>query len=48
MILRFDPAALAELEQAAEWYEVQRHELGREFVAEVLAGLGKIGERPRA
>lgn len=48
MILHFDPAAFAELEQAAEGYEAQRSELRRQFVAEVRAGLGQILEHPRA
>jgi plasmid stabilization system protein ParE len=48
MILDFDPAALAELEQAAEWYDAQGSKLRREFLAEVLAGLDRIIERPRA
>jgi plasmid stabilization system protein ParE len=48
VILDFDPAALAELEQAAEWYDAQRHELRREFLAEVLAGLDRIRELPKA
>jgi plasmid stabilization system protein ParE len=48
MNLDFDPAALAELQQAAEWYEAHKSELRRAFLSEVLASLDRIIEHPRA
>ena len=48
MILDFHPAAVVELEQAADWYQAYRSELMREFVDEVHSAFQKILEHPRA
>lgn len=48
MNVRFDPAATAELEEAAQWYEAQRVALRQEFLAEFQIGIQQITERPRA
>ena len=43
---RFHPAAEAELEEAAEWYDEYREGLGREFIADVRGRLETILEAP--
>jgi mRNA-degrading endonuclease RelE of RelBE toxin-antitoxin system len=42
----FHPAAQAELDSAAEWYEAQRSGLGFEFLEAVREGLKQVGENP--
>ena len=48
MTVRFLPEAETELDDAIAYYEVQLAGLGREFAAEVQAGLARIEEFPRA
>ena len=40
-------AAQAEFDEAADWYEQQQTNLGREFVAKVQATFDRIQQRPR-
>lgn len=44
----FRPAAAADVEDAYEWYESQRPDLGEEFLAEVSAAVELIVEAPQA
>jgi toxin ParE1/3/4 len=44
--LEFHPDALAELEQAKQWYDRQRHELGESFFQEIGAAITRIRETP--
>ncbi|MBK9266430.1 MAG: type II toxin-antitoxin system RelE/ParE family toxin [Polyangiaceae bacterium] len=44
--LSFDREALAELTDAAEWYDRQRKGLGAQFLHEVDAALTHVRERP--
>lgn len=46
--VRYHPAALEELAEAAVWYEERRVGLGEEFRATVRAALQAIGENPQA
>ncbi|WP_367871148.1 type II toxin-antitoxin system RelE/ParE family toxin [Luteolibacter sp. Populi] len=46
MTFPFHPAALAEYEEAALWYEEQRYLLGMEFAAAVEAAIASILEEP--
>jgi plasmid stabilization system protein ParE len=48
MKVRILPAAEAEIEEAAEWYEAARRGLAAEFVREVDAGLQRVAESPNA
>jgi toxin ParE2 len=48
MRVRILPAAQAEIEEAAEWYEVARRGLAAEFLREVDAGLQRVTESPNA
>lgn len=43
---RFHPAAEAELEEAAEWYEASKEGLGRAFIADVRRRIETIVEAP--
>lgn len=45
--VEFRPAAAADLEEAAEWYETKRKGLGDEFLDAVRATLDSIAENPR-
>jgi len=44
---RFHPAAEAELQEAAEWYEAQREGLGLDFLASVSHRISLILENPQ-
>jgi toxin ParE1/3/4 len=44
---RFHPAAEAELQEAADWYEAQREGLGLEFLASVRQRISVILENPQ-
>lgn len=44
--LSFASEALTELTEAADWYEVRREGLGRDFLREVKAKLGHVRDRP--
>jgi toxin ParE1/3/4 len=46
MTFSIDPAALAELFDAIQYYESQRKDLGLEFQAEVLHLFKEVGEHP--
>ena len=48
--MRFElhPEARAELRSAALWYDERRPGLGDEFIAEVSASLGRIGDSPES
>lgn len=43
-----DPAAAAELDEAAEWYENQQAGLGRDLVVEVGAAIRALASSPGA
>lgn len=45
--IRLDPAAAAELDDAADWYQQQRTGLGREFVVAARAAMRGAARRPR-
>ena len=47
MRLELHPDARAELRSAALWYDERRPGLGDEFISEVSAALGRIGDAPR-
>lgn len=40
------PAAIADLDDAAAWYEVKRNGLGRDFVADVIVALSSLAMSP--
>jgi len=42
----FRPEAESDIEEAATWYEVQRKDLGGEFLDEVQSGCKTISENP--
>ena len=42
----FRPAARAEVLEARDWYELQRHGLGREFATAIDVALDRIGMHP--
>ena len=46
MRLELHPEARAELRSAALWYDERRPGLGDEFISEVSAALGRIGDAP--
>lgn len=46
MTIRLRPEAEADVSEAAHWYELQRSDLGSEFLDEVLRTLSSISERP--
>jgi toxin ParE1/3/4 len=46
--LELHPEARAELRSAALWYDERRPGLGDEFIAEVSAALGRIGNAPES
>jgi len=46
--VRLAPQALAELEDAAVWYESREHGVGRQFVREVERLLPRLRARPRS
>lgn len=48
MKLTYDRSALSEIEDAAAWYEEERHELAREFVAELNSSIKRLLEYPKA
>jgi hypothetical protein len=48
MIVTFDPAAAAELEDAAAWYQNKRSILRQEFLLEFADALNNILEHPQA
>lgn len=48
MRLELHPEARAELRSAALWYDERRSGLGDEFLAEVSAALGRIGDVPES
>ena len=48
MRVRILPAARAEIEEAAEWYEAARGGLATEFLHEVDAGLSRVVDFPNA
>ncbi len=41
------PAALAEIDEAYEWYASEQAELGNEFLISVQAALEQIGSNPK-
>jgi plasmid stabilization system protein ParE len=45
--IEFRPAAAADLEEAADWYEAKRSGLGLEFLDAVRATLATISENPK-
>ena len=45
--IEFRPAAAADLEEAADWYEAKRSGLGLEFLDAVRATLARISENPK-
>jgi plasmid stabilization system protein ParE len=45
--VEFRPAAAADLEEAADWYEAKQGGLGLEFLDAVRATLDKITENPK-
>lgn len=45
--IEFRPAAAADLEEAADWYEAKKGGLGLEFLDVVHATLDKIAENPK-
>lgn len=47
MRLVLDPAAFAELREAAEFYEESRKGLGKEFLKDVETALDSIARRPK-
>ena len=47
MTVHLRPAAAADLEDAALWYDNQRSGLGAEFLAEVASSLVRISDNPR-
>ena len=46
MILEIDPAAEAELDEHAAWYEAKRDGLGFELMAEVRGAIARMIEQP--
>ena len=48
MIVRFTPAAEADVIRAVEWYEGQREGLGLEFFARVDEAVQRVGSNPLA
>ena len=44
--VRFRPAALAEFNQSADWYEARQISLGQSFVAAVDASIDSISSAP--
>ncbi len=48
MRLELHPEARAELRSAALWYDERRPGLGDEFISEVSAALGRIGDAPES
>jgi len=46
--LELHPEARAELRSAALWYDERRPGLGDEFISEVSAALGRIGDAPES
>jgi toxin ParE1/3/4 len=46
--LELHPEARAELRSAALWYDERRSGLGDEFISEVSAALGRIGDAPES
>jgi plasmid stabilization system protein ParE len=48
MKLTYDRLALSEIEDAAAWYGEERHELAREFVAELNSSIKRLLEYPKA
>lgn len=48
MKLRIDPAAVAETQEASQWYENRRGGLGLEFLAAVDAGVQRVRHDPLA
>ena len=45
--IEFRPAAAADLEEAADWYEAKRSGLGLEFLDAAHATLATISENPK-
>ena len=45
--IEFRPAAAADLEEAAQWYETKQSGLGHEFLEEARATLDAIAENPK-
>ncbi len=45
--IEFRPAAAADLEEAADWYEAKRSGLGLEFLDAARATLATISENPK-
>jgi len=48
VIVVLHEAAMAELEEAAAWYEARREGLGHAFTREIMAAAAMIGELPKA
>ena len=48
MRLELHPEARAELRSAALWYDERRPGLGDEFISQVSAALGRIGDAPES
>ena len=48
MKLAYDPSALAEIEDAANWYETKGGGLAHEFLAELTASIQRLLEYPNA
>ena len=48
LCVHFDPAALAEMRAAHDWYEDKSSGRGLEFVREVMRRIEHIEERPKA
>jgi toxin ParE1/3/4 len=46
--IELHPEALAEMEEAAAWYEARRPGLGLEFVAEIERLLARVADNPEA